>query len=256
MRVKNRALVAGAAVAIAVLTGTAVANSYSYQAIDPAADHLLRQASDYLGALDGFVVQAEVVEDDWVDAGVLVEFHRSVEMAVRRPNMMWAEERGSNGHRRFWFDGSTLTLMDEVFGTYAQSTLPGDIDDLLTALVDRYDVHVPLADLAVSDLYATVMQGATSSRYVGLVALAGGEYHHLAFSRGAIDFQLWVDAGPGPLPARLVIHYKGIEGSPRFVAELSHWETGSPLPEAQFRFVAPPGATKIEFVTFGADSGR
>jgi hypothetical protein len=170
--------------------------------------------------------------------------------------MMWADERGSDSHRRFWFDGNTLTLMDEVFGTYAQAHLQGDIDGLLATLAEQYDLHVPLADLAFSDLYVALTRGATSGRYVAMEAVGEVEYHHLAFSQEAIDFQLWVEAGPRPLPARLVIQYKGIEGNPRFVAGLSQWDTASPLPEAQFRFVAPPGATQIEFVTFGADSGR
>lgn len=238
--------------AIAALVGAVGAAAQESRDIDPYAADVLQQASTYLAGLSHFTFRAEVREDEWSDAG-LIELGRTVSLAVRRPDRMWADASGDDGHKRYWFDGSAFTLMDYGFGTYARAVVPGSIDNMLETMQERYGVMMPLADLAFSDLYETLMANVTSAAYVGMQTIHGVEYHHLAFSQEAIDWQLWVENGPRPLPARLLITYTQEDGSPRFAATLSRWDTASPVPDALFDFVPPPGASEIAFVSAGGD---
>jgi hypothetical protein len=242
-----------------VLTGGALDVGRAAQApanIDPAADQVLRAASAYLTALDAFVVTADVIEDGWVDDDLLAESHRQVQLAVRRPDRMWAETRGDEGHSSYWYDGTTFTLMDWLYGTYAETPAPGSIDAMLDTLAETYDVHTPLADLAYSDLYGTLTKGATRGMHLGMVSLDGAEQHHLAFVFESLEVQLLIPAGNRPLPSRIVIVYTGEEGRPRFTADLTDWDTNPTLPDEAFRFSAPPGAQAVEMRPLMRDNGR
>lgn len=232
------------------LAFVAVANTAEAQdgpAIDPLADQILREASAYLGELDQFTFHADVVEDDTVNTGELVQFRRSVDIAVRRPDRMWADTRGERGHKRLWYDGSSVTLYDYVYGTYAQTTVPGTIDATLDDLAQRYGVVLPLSDFAYSDLYAKLIGNIESGIYVGMREVNGVGYHHLAFSQEQVDWEIWIEDGARAVPAKLLIVYKDQDGSPHFSAILSKWELAS-LPDELFTFEPPAGARKIEFM--------
>jgi len=248
--------VTGVALALVFAAFDAGAAAQAPATIDPAADQVLRAASSYLTALDAFVVAADVTEDGWVDDELLAETHRVVQLAVRRPDRMWAESRGGDGHRSYWYDGDTFTLMDLQYGTYAEASAPDSIDAMLAAIAETYDVHTPLADLAYSDLYATLTQNATRGLYLGVVTIDGVEQHHLAFVYDGIEVQLLIRAGNRPLPSRIVIVYSGEEGRPRFTADLSGWDTNPSLPDESFRFTAPPGATAVEMMPLLRGDGR
>lgn len=224
--------------------------------IDPQATRILRQTSEYLASLGAFRVRAEIIEDDWIDTGQLVESGRTADLAVRRPDRMWIETRSETTHKQFWLDGSTITLMDIVYGTYAEAPSPGGIDATLNMLADSYGVIVPLSDLALSDLYGSLMPAVETARYLGVRHVGGKEVHHLAFSQADIDWQLWVTTGPQTLPHKLAITYKDEEGAPRFAAVLSDWDMASPLPDTIFEFEPEPGASRIEFVAVGGGRDR
>lgn len=233
-----------------VIVLAAVANTAHAQDgpdIDPRADQILRQASAHLAALDQFTLHAEVVEDDTLESGQLVEFGKSVDIAVRRPDGIWANIQGERGHKRIWYDGSSVTLLDYVYGTYAQAALPNTIDAALDDLADRYGVVFPLSDFAYSDLYTALADNITSGIYVGTRIIAGVSYHHLAFSQETIDWEIWIEDGPSPLPRKLVIIYKDQPGIPRFSALITDWELGG-LPDETFTFEVPAGVQRIEFL--------
>lgn len=238
--------------ALALVAVVNPAEAQDSPAIDPRADQILREASAYLAELDQFTFHAEVVEDDTLNTGELVQFGRSVDVAVRRPDRMWADVKGERGHKRFWYDGRSVTLYDYVYGTYAQTTVPNTIDAALDDLANRYGVVLPLSDFGYSDLYAKLIDKIESGIYVGMREVNGVPYHHLAFSQQSIDWEIWIEDGARAVPAKLLIVYKDQDGSPHFSAILSKWELAS-LPDELFTFEVPAGAQKIEFVLTGSN---
>ena len=84
-----------------------------------------------------------------------------------------------------------------------------------------------------------------TGEYLGIHLAAGVPCHHLAFSQEAIDWQIWIDAGPQPLPRKIVISYAGEPGAPQYTATIRRWNLDPAFPEDLFRFEAPEGATGI-----------
>jgi len=237
--------------ALLVLPGGA--DGHQPTQVDTQAQQVLREVSDYLAGLEHFAVHGLVVQDEWIDTRQMVELGQAVELAVRRPNKL-IMEINDNVHRRFTFDGNQVTLMDYTFNTYAQATIAGTVDEALTTLAERFGVVIPLSDLVFGDLYSSLMGAVETGSYVGMQIIDGVDYHHLAFTQSNIDWQLWVKSGPRPIPRRLVITYKNEDGSPRFTANLTDWDTGTVFPDSMFRFTPPIDAGQIEFLP--VDSGR
>ncbi len=83
---------------------------------------------------------------------------------------------------------------------------------------------------------------------VGEHPVSGIRCHHLAFTQEAIDWQIWVEVGPRPVPRKLVITHREEPGSPQYIAELSEWNFEPRLSGHYFTFRPPDGANEIEFL--------
>ena len=68
-----------------------------------------------------------------------------------------------------------------------------------------------------------MIENVQSGYLVGARPVNGTACHHLAFSQEAIDWQIWIEDGPMPLPRRLVLTYKDEPGAPQYRAEFT-WE--------------------------------
>jgi hypothetical protein len=66
--------------------------------------------------------------------------------------------------------------------------------------------------------------------------------NHLAFRGEQVDWQMWIQDGPKPLPLRYVITTKDVPQRPEFAVELSDWNTDASLPDSTFEFKAPENA--------------
>ena len=84
---------------------------------------------------------------------------------------------------------------------------------------------------------------------VGRHGVDGVPCHHLAFSQESIDWQIWIEDGPQPVPRKLVITYKTEPGSPQYVARLSNWDFEPRFSKQYFEFEVPADAGEIEFLT-------
>jgi hypothetical protein len=63
-----------------------------------------------------------------------------------------------------------------------------------------------------------------------------------------VDWQLWIQDGPKPLPVRYVITAPGAAGAPQYEVNIRKWNTNPGLTDAEFKFVPPKGAQRIEFM--------
>ena len=82
----------------------------------------------------------------------------------------------------------------------------------------------------------------------GLHRVDGVPCHHLAFAQETIDWQIWIDAGPRPVPRKLLIHHKDERGAPKYSARLSGWDFHPRLSDGFFEFHPPDGAAEVEFL--------
>jgi hypothetical protein len=128
---------------------------------------------------------------------------------------------------------------------------PGQIDMALDQMLKDYGLTMPVADFLYSNPYAVLTEKVITGALIGLHSCGGQRRcHHLAFTQEAIDWQIWIEDGPRPLPRKLVITYKLEPGSPQFVARLSKWDFHPGLSKSDFEFKLPKGASEIKFLDY------
>jgi hypothetical protein len=212
---------------------------------------VLKQMCDYLKNLQQFSVQAEITEDVLLTSGQRIQSGRNVEASVRRPDRLRAESVGDTDDRLLVYDGKTITLMDKTKNFYTTIAAPPDIDAALEHAVQAFNLRAPLADLIYTKAYENLTAGVVSGFYVGLSKVQGVPCHHLAFRQKDIDWQIWVEDGPTPLPRKFLITDKKAQGL-QFTAVFTKWNTSPQFQEGLFTFVAPEKAEKIDILPAAA----
>jgi hypothetical protein len=227
--------------------GLAFAADRATSSVSSEADQLLRATCTKLAAAKAFSVNVEVWEDVVV-LGHKVATTKTMEVQVRHPDRLQVEIRSPKRNRGLWYDGKTLTLLDRVRNLYASVAVPDTIDKVLDVAHDRYGIDFPLEDLFVNDPYASAMEGIKGGVYFGKVTILGTPCQHIAFSTDQVDWQLWIEDGPNPLPRKAVITYKQEATAPQFTAIFSNWKLKSDLPDKTFVFTPPKDSAKIEIL--------
>ena len=225
-----------------------VAGEDDTSAIDARADRVLREMSDYLKSADQFTFQADVSYDAVLVSGQKIQYGGTDEISVHRPDHLRVEHRGDEKDLRVVFNGKMFTLHDVRAGLYAQKEMTADIDTAVDRLFERFGFSVPTADLVYADPYSTLTASVDSGFHVGLHTVQGVRCHHLAFSQESIDWQIWIEDGPRPVPRKLLITYKEEPGSPQYAVQLSRWDFSPGISDAYFEFDPPAGAGRIEFL--------
>jgi hypothetical protein len=236
-----------------VTGGSVLAADPAPSAIDPEADRLLRTACGHLSAAKAFSFKVEVWEDAVV-FGHKVTTTKTEEVQVRRPDRVQIEVRSPKRSRGIWYDGQTLTLLDRVHNLYGSVAVPETIDKFLDAAHDKFGMDFPLEDLFVNDPYASATEAIKGGVYFGKVKILGTPCQHIAFSTEQVDWQLWIEEGPNPLPRKAVITYKKEATAPQYTAIFSDWKLKRSLPDKTFVFTPPKGAAKVEILPATQDS--
>jgi hypothetical protein len=219
--------------------------------IEPKAGEVLKQMCDYLKNLPQFSVQAEITEDVMLTSGQRIQHARSVEASVRRPDRLRAESVGDTDDRQLIYDGKTITLMDRSKNLYTTIAAPPEIDAALEHGTQAFNLRAPLADLIYTKAYENLTAGVVSGFYVGLSKVQGVPCHHLAFKQKDIDWQIWVENSPTPVPRKFLITDKTAQGL-QFTALFTKWNTSPQLEDGLFTFVAPEKAEKIDILPAAA----
>lgn len=240
------------ALALAPIAGRAKSTSVENERkpiVDPRADSLLREMSQYLSGAEEFTVRAHILFDDVLPTGQKVQYAAAEDIAVRRPSRVYTEYQGDLGAKQFWYDGKSVTMYDTGANVWATTPVPAKIDAALDDLMKKHGFSPPLSDLLYSDPYAILKPHAQFGLYMGTSDVDGTRCHHLAFVDKEIDWQLWVEDGTEVVPCKMLITYKSLPGSPQFQATFSDWELGARLIDSQFEPKVPAGATKVDFLS-------
>jgi hypothetical protein len=177
---------------------------------------------------------------------------------MRRPDRLVADAAGDAQNRALWYDGKTASSLDREQNVWAGGAVPPTVDGALDWMFDQTGTVIPLADFLYADVYDRMMSDVLRGVYLGIHEAAGVPCHHLSFEQATIDWQIWIDAGPEPLPRKLVIAYKTEDEVPQYCVTIRKWNVKADLPEALFRFVPPSGAKRVEISAFagGTEDNR
>jgi hypothetical protein len=239
----------GLVLLLAALPAGAAPPAQANAGIDPRASRELRRMSDYLTNLRSFRVNADTVDEVVTKNGLKLQQVADSQLSVKRPNMLRSERVGPVADVTFRYDGRTLSLYGKRTGYYAIAPAAPTLDRAVDQVRDQYGLDAPAGDLLVSHPYNALMEDVTSGQYVGLEPIDGIVAHHLAFQGKNVDWQIWIQDGPQPLPLRYVITSKHETGQPEFTVRLSGWEPNAPLPDSLFVFRPPPGSKRIQLLS-------
>lgn len=224
------------------------APALSADVIDADADKILRSMSAYLGGLKSFSMNADIDTEIIMNDGQKLQLSSSASLIVERPGKFNFRRKGMFADAEAIFDGKTLTLYGHNLNVYFQKPVGGNIDDAIRALENETGMDAPGADLLFSDPYAVLSPGNVRGQYIGTAFVDGVECHHLAFRKEKVDWQLWVKAGPEPVPMKQVITTKWMTGAPQYSVRLRDWNAKPRIKPDQFMFSAPKGARKVETI--------
>jgi hypothetical protein len=214
--------------------------------VEPRVDELVRQMSERLATLTAFALEAEEVYDEVPEHSPRRQLSNLRHVALRRPNRLVGDVAGDALNRSFWYDGQTFSALDKEQHVWASGAVPPTIDAALDWVFEQTGTVIPLGDFLYADSYPRLMNSVQRGIYLGIHDAAGVPCHHLSFEQATIDWQLWIDAGPEPLPRKLTIAYKTEDEVPQYTVTIRRWNIEAKLPDSLFGFVPPEGATRIE----------
>jgi len=217
-------------------------------AVKPQPMDVLKRMAAYLHTLDHFTVTVEKTTDLILPTDQRLHADQTMEIAIQKPNRLRVNYLNLSGGRQLFYDGKDFSLYTPEQNVYATAPAAPTIDETLDLLADRYRISLPIADLLVADPDSRLAQHITSETYVGRILIRGVVCHHLAFRTSDLDWEIWIEDGPKPLPRRLALTDRSVKGSPQMMANLNDWNLAPTFSAAYFTFTQPPQAEKIQFL--------
>lgn len=214
-------------------------------AIDPAVLQRLKDVGAYLRTLKAFTVSAEATTDEILGTGQKIQFASKVDYSVGGAHLMRVSVRSDRRQRDYYFDGKTLTQVAPRAGYYASVPLQGTIGQMLTAVAERYEIEVPLADLFLWGTPAAGLEELSAATLIGPAKIGGLEAEHFALRQAGVDWQVWVQKGAQPLPLKMVITTTDEAAQPQYAATL-RWDLKARPAAKDFSFVPGKGMSRIE----------
>lgn len=214
-------------------------------AIEPEAVATVKRMSDFLKTLPAYRVQAETTTDEVLVAGPKIQYGGTIEATVRMPDRLRVSAvREDKEEQQFFYDGKTLTVWLKERTSWAQTPVPATVGEMIALVRTKYGIALPLDDLIRDALRGELLKDVTAGIVIGSGQIAGVECDHLGFHEEAIDWQIWIEKGPRPLPRKLVITTLGEPSQPQHTEVLT-WDLSPKTDEAHFTFTPPAGAQRI-----------
>jgi hypothetical protein len=212
-----------------------VSTSSDIHKIDPKADSLLKEMSDFLGTKYKYSFKAEIMFDDVIDSGRKLQRSGSEKVFVQKTNKVYIEYISDVGGQKFWYDDSNVTILDLPRSLYSKIVVPNSIDQAFDELLKRYDYSTPLSELLFVNPYKILTENVEAGYYIGSSIVFGVPCNHLGLVDKNVDWQIWIEDGQRKIPRKIVITYKKIPGSPQFIAILKDWIFDQPFSHFLFK---------------------
>lgn len=214
---------------------------------------IMARMTDFIAAAPAFTLASDTGHEVRQENGHVLEFGSQLTLAIQRPSKAIGRFESRNGDSSLTvLDGEAIWVSIWVHSAkeniYDTTRQPGDIDSSLEFLAKQLGVPRQLRDFFSKDL--TTLLGGTvrSGYYVGESMISGVMCDHLALRGKKEDVQVWIAQGDEPVPRRIVITYRQLEGQPQFWAQFTEWNFSPELSDTTFTFSPPEGAKRIRFL--------
>ena len=215
--------------------------------VEPEADVILKQMSDYLAGIQKFEMTGSSSIESVLDSGQKIMLDLSNKIVLQRPNKLFSSRIGEDINQRFFYNGKSFTLYNEQDKVYASIAAPDTVSKTLDFALAQFNLTAPGIDLLHKNSYERLSNALLSGFYVGKSMIDGVECHHLAFRNTEVDWQIWIQTGDKPLPKKYIITSRWITSSPQYTTTMN-WNLTPDFSENIFNFVAPKDVKKVDSI--------
>jgi len=211
---------------------------------------ILTRSTDFIAAAPAFTVIGDSGNEELQEDGQLLEFGAHLTLAIQRPlkaNLRIDTRDGANA--ALILDGEAISVYSVIDNTYVYDTTrqPSDINTSLDLLAAQFGVPRQLRFFLSKDLTASLSR-VKSGHYVGESIIDGVMCDHLALRNDDLDVQVWIEKGDEPVPRRIVITHKELQGQPRVWVNFTEWDFSPELSERIFTHSPPQDAERVDFL--------
>jgi hypothetical protein len=222
--------------------------------VEPEARQALERMSAYLGTLQTFEIRTQTSLDVVTEIGQRVQLDGTAHYKVRRPNGFVIEVVTDLKKRTFFYDGQKFTVFSPEHEFYATVSAPPTTLQVLDLVWEQFGLALPLEDLfRWNELKSRRPEELTSGFLVGPATIDGVLTDQYAFRQGDVDWSVWIERGPRPLPRKLMIIDRSQAEQPTYVARLA-WTLNPTFAADTFTFRAGPKAKPIHMSTLETGS--
>jgi hypothetical protein len=214
------------------------------------ASEILTRMTDFIAAAPAFTMIGHGGNEELQEDGQLLEFGARLTLAIQRPsqaNLRIDTRNGANA--TLILDGEAISIYSVKDNMYVYDTTrqPGDINTSLDSLAAQFGVPRQLGFFLSKDLTASLSR-VKSGYYVGESIIDGVMCDHLALRNEKLDVQVWIEKGNEPVPRRMVITHKELQGQPRVWVQFTEWNFSPELSERIFTHSPPQDAERVGFL--------
>lgn len=218
--------------------------------LDRGVADILTRMTDFISAAPAYSIVAVMGHEVLQSNGQMLEFGSNIKVSLRRPSQAIVRFDNRDGENAtIILDGDTISVFSTIGKDHAYDVTrqPGDIDASFVFLAEQLGAADQLHHFFSIDLTESMKSMAKSGYYVGEATIAGILCDNLALRNEDEDVQLWVAKGDKPVPRRIVVTYKNLDGQPQFWAQFEDWNFLPNLSETSFSYSPPAHGKRIDF---------
>ncbi len=218
--------------------------------LDKDVSDILTRMTEFISGASAFTMVVDMANEALQKNGQTLENGTNITASLQRPsqaNVHFDNRDGDNV--TIILDGDTISVFSTIGDAHVYDTTlqPGDIHASFVFLAEHLGTPDQLNHFFSIDLTDSMKRMVKSGYYVGEATIAGILCDNLALRNEDADVQLWVAKGDKPVPRRIVVTYKNLEGQPQFRALFKEWNFSPEFSDSIFTFSPPEDAEQFDF---------
>ncbi|MCK5269203.1 MAG: DUF2092 domain-containing protein [Sedimentisphaerales bacterium] len=218
------------------------------QTEDEKIKEVVQKFARYAQQLPGFsVTVASIIHID--NSPLMQKMREEFSVAMQRPNRLAVVHKKGTMGPMVVCDGTKIATYHPQLNQYVLKPAPSKFDDIFGSSSEAGAVirqTIPLLDVLLSgDPYELFFKGIQNSKYLGTETVHETNCHHLKYTKDAMDWHLWVEAGKEPLLRKIAAEVVQAKLRAKFEWEFSNWVVNNPAGPERFQFEPPPGARAV-----------
>ena len=184
--------------------------------------------------------------DERQEGGYMLQRSEIFKVSVLRPAQFRVETEKEGKAFTLWYNAGKFVVVNAGENLTAQEDIPETLDQALAYLAQEYGASLPGGDLLHSDPFSMLLAQIESSEYVGKETIDEEVLHHFAFTQMGVTWELWVTDGATPMPRRLLIVNRQLDGDPHYESIFTDWNLEAPSDVSVFTPNVPASAKSVK----------